>query len=128
VASASSNYDDVRLVDDYDENEFARNLRAASGPRCLRRSASSAASKRPKSKKREGSPTRARVEPAQCVITLVYLGSSVNIPFDTQVFSRKNRITIYQQHCGGENLMVYSGLHEPGGIYRFHSSTPLFKV
>lgn len=50
------------------------------------------------------------------VLTMIYYGKGIKIPFDTQVFESKDEIVIYQQHCGGENLLVYSGLHEKGGI------------
>ncbi len=46
---------------------------------------------------------------------MIYYGKGIKIPFDTQVFDSKDEITIYQQHCGGENLLVYSGLHDEGG-------------
>ncbi len=59
------------------------------------------------------SATASKPEPV--IITMIYYGKGIKIPFDTQVFESKDEITIYQQHCGGENLIVYSGLHEKGG-------------
>ena len=61
------------------------------------------------------SATAAKPEPV--TITMIYYGKGIKIPFDTQVFESKDEITIYQQHCGGENLIVYSGLHEKGGSF-----------
>jgi hypothetical protein len=62
------------------------------------------------------------VEPPQpCMITMYYFGKGINIRYDTQVFNPKDQISIYQQHCGGENLLVYSGMHEAGEKFRFVS-------
>jgi hypothetical protein len=108
-------------VDDYDEYEFKRDTRR-SKTSSVRRTASSANSRSSKSKSRGAAPVpRAPPKPVGCIVTIVYLGSSVSIPYDTQTFSPKDRISIYQQHCGGENLMVYSGMHEPGGRFFFYS-------
>ncbi len=49
------------------------------------------------------------------MITMIYYGKGINIPYDTQIFEAKDEITIYQQHCGGENLLVYAGLHQARG-------------
>lgn len=54
-------------------------------------------------------------EPVKVMITMLYYGKGINIPFDTQMFESKDEIKIFQQHCGGENVLVYSGLHEAGG-------------
>lgn len=53
-------------------------------------------------------------EPVSITVTMLYYGKGINIPFDTQVFDPKDEITVYQQHCGGENLIVFSGLVEDG--------------
>jgi hypothetical protein len=59
-------------------------------------------------------------EPPQlCTLTMYYYGKGINISYDTQLFNPKDHITIYQQHCGGENLLVYSGQHEAGGLCSF---------
>ena len=55
------------------------------------------------------------------IVTMIYYGKGINIPYDTQVFDSKDEIAIYQQHCGGENLLVYSGLHEAGDKFSFKS-------
>ena len=55
-------------------------------------------------------------KPEPILVTMTYYGKGIKIPFDTQVFDSKDEITIYQQHCGGENLLVYSGLHDEGGF------------
>lgn len=60
-------------------------------------------------------------EPTPVMVTMYYYGKSVNIPFDTQVFEYRDEIAIYQQHCGGENLIVYSGLHQAGDKFEFRS-------
>lgn len=58
--------------------------------------------------------TNFKREPVQIAVTMLYYGKGINIPFDTQVFESKDEISIYQQHCGGENLLVFSGLVETG--------------
>ena len=55
------------------------------------------------------------------ILTMIYYGKGIKIPYDTQVFDSKDEIAIYQQHCGGENLLVYSGLHEKGDKFTFQS-------
>jgi len=59
----------------------------------------------------------ARLDPI--VITMMYYGKGINIPFDTRVFEDKDQIVIYQQHCGGENLLVFSGSIRQGGKIQF---------
>jgi hypothetical protein len=71
-----------------------------------------------KTRNRNLSASRTRPDKERCVISVVYLGNTVKIPYDTQIFSSKDKITVFQQHCGGENLLVYSGLHEEGGKYK----------
>ena len=110
TSAASSYYDDVRLLDDYDNERGSReNRRARSG------------SKKRRSKSRVKPKQPPKPEPTKCIITVMYAGKSVHIPYDTQVFGSKDRITVYQQHCGGENLMVYHGMHEAGEKFQFVS-------
>lgn len=68
---------------------------------------------------RSAYPTKPEMQPT--IVTMIYYGKGINIPFDTQVFDSKDEIAIYQQHCGGENLLVYSGLHEAGDKFSFRS-------
>lgn len=49
------------------------------------------------------------------LVTMIYYGKGINIPYDTQVFDPKDEISIMQQHCGGENLCIFSGFLEAGG-------------
>ncbi len=57
--------------------------------------------------------------PPPTILTMIYFGKNVKIPFDTEIFEAKDEISIYQQHCGGENLLVYQGLHQEGGWFGF---------
>ena len=59
-------------------------------------------------------PKPQEVEPI--TVTMLYYGKGINIPYDTQVFDSRDEISVYQQHCGGENLLVYTGLVEPGSM------------
>jgi len=40
----------------------------------------------------------------------------INLAFDKDVLGSKDEISVMQQHCGGENLTVFSGFLEAGGI------------
>ena len=51
------------------------------------------------------------------MVTMIYYGKGINIPYDTQIFDPKDEISIMQQHCGGENLCVFSGFLEAGGSF-----------
>ena len=73
-------------------------------PRKLYRRKKIALQQRPKSAK-ERSP----IKRDPCRITLYYHGKGVKLPFDKKVFDTKDQITVFQQHCGGENLIVYKG-------------------
>lgn len=91
-----------------------------------RRTGQKHGSKRLSSKKRltklnRGYALLPKPEPTPVMVTMYYYGKSINIPFDTQVFEYRDEITIYQQHCGGENLLVYSGLHQAGDKFEFRS-------
>lgn len=56
------------------------------------------------SKAREKTPAK---EPSPCRITMYYHGKGVHIPYDKKVFDAKDEIIVRQQHCGGENLIVF---------------------
>ena len=62
-----------------------------------------------------------RKEPNPTRITMIYYGKGIKLPFDTQVFESKDQIDVYQQHCGGENLVVFSGLLEANQKFDFIS-------
>jgi hypothetical protein len=68
------------------------------------------------SRRHRSATSMSRREP-NAILTMKYYGKDINIPFDTDVFDAKDEISIYQQHCGGENLLVYEGFHEAGGYY-----------
>jgi hypothetical protein len=53
-----------------------------------------------------------------CEITLFYHGRNVNLPCDQYAFDRVEEIIIYQQHCGGENLIVFKGKVEPNSKHQ----------
>ncbi|XP_060248429.1 glutamate-rich protein 3 isoform X2 [Meriones unguiculatus] len=44
---------------------------------------------------------------SNAVITMAYFGKNVHLSYEDTDF--RDEIKIYQQHCGGENLCVYSG-------------------
>ncbi|XP_061267557.1 glutamate-rich protein 3 isoform X3 [Bos javanicus] len=44
---------------------------------------------------------------SNAAITMIYLGKSVHLAYDHSDF--RDEIKVYQQHCGGENLCVYTG-------------------
>ena len=66
--------------------------------------------------------------PPPTILTMIYYGMGIKIPYDTRVFESKDEIAIYQQHCGGENLLVYSGMHEAGGKLSTSRWTKLQKI
>ncbi|XP_033123366.1 glutamate-rich protein 3-like isoform X2 [Anneissia japonica] len=47
-----------------------------------------------------------------CDVTVRYRGQSFKISYEKE--DNRDEIMIYQQHCGGENLMVFHGWVEPG--------------
>ena len=71
---------------------------------------------RPKSAK-ERSPIKREASP--CRLTMYYHGKGVKIQFDKKIFDSKDQITVYQQHCGGENLIVYKGYLDPESLTFF---------
>ncbi|CAF3137119.1 unnamed protein product [Rotaria sp. Silwood2] len=60
-----------------------------------------------------------------CQITMVYYGPHTKVDYDHLVFEQIDEIIVMQQHCGGENLIVYKNYLKPGGLvlYSFFSST-----
>jgi hypothetical protein len=59
--------------------------------------------------------------PPPIIVTMKYYGRGIKLDYDTELFESKDEITIYQQHCGGENLLVYSGLHHDDDKFSFVS-------
>ena len=45
---------------------------------------------------------------------MVYYGSQTNIDYERSLFEPKgDKVIVMQQHCGGENLVVYEGALKP---------------
>lgn len=113
----------------YDEATFIEDSQSFTNKdqyRQYRRTGQKPGSKRLSSRKRltklnRGYALLPKPEPTPVMVTMYYYGKSINIPFDTQVFEYRDEISIYQQHCGGENLLVYSGLHQAGDKFEFRS-------
>lgn len=55
---------------------------------------------------------------------MVYYGPHTKVDYDHSVFEQIDEVIVMQQHCGGENLIVYKDKIKPGGliefIYLFH--------
>ena len=47
---------------------------------------------------------------------MIYYGLHTKVDYDHSVFDSTDEIMVMQQHCGGENLIVYKGNHRPGGL------------
>ncbi|XP_032551830.1 glutamate-rich protein 3 isoform X4 [Chiroxiphia lanceolata] len=54
---------------------------------------------------------------SNAVVTMAYLGKSLPLSHDDY----RDEIKVYQQHCGGENLCVYSGKLLQGETFQFIS-------
>lgn len=67
---------------------------------------------------RSHSPKRNRdsLESAPCQITMVYYGPHTKVDYDHLVFEETTEVIVMQQHCGGENLVVYKNFLKPGGF------------
>ncbi|CAF0862501.1 unnamed protein product [Rotaria sordida] len=58
----------------------------------------------------------------RCIVTLIYYGSQTNIPYKRSLFqSEGDEIIVMQQHCGGENIIVYKGALKPNKTFQFES-------
>lgn len=45
-----------------------------------------------------------------------YFGELISIDFDRSLFiPQDDEVIVMQQHCGGENLIVFKGLLKPNG-------------
>ncbi|XP_039628951.1 glutamate-rich protein 3-like [Polypterus senegalus] len=53
------------------------------------------------------------------VVTLIYLGKQVSLPCEQR--NPRDDVTVYQQHCGGQNLCVYKGQLLKGERFQFVS-------
>jgi hypothetical protein len=47
---------------------------------------------------------------------MVYYGPHTKVDYDRMVFSDADEIMVMQQHCGGENLVVFKKYLKPGGL------------
>ncbi|CAF2961367.1 unnamed protein product [Rotaria sp. Silwood2] len=56
-----------------------------------------------------------------CQITMVYYGPHTKVDYDHLVFEQIDEIIVMQQHCGGENLIVYKNYLKPGALFTFES-------
>ena len=57
---------------------------------------------------------------------MVYYGPHTKVDYDRMVFSDVDEVMVMQQHCGGENLIVYKGYLKPGGkLFGFQSENNL---
>ena len=51
-------------------------------------------------------------------MTLTYYGPDLNIDYDRELFEPDgDEVTIMQQHCGGENSLVFKDFVQPGGKF-----------
>ncbi|UJR29948.1 hypothetical protein I4U23_017495 [Adineta vaga] len=79
---------------------------------------------RPKSSQKPRSSTKypnARSSSPPCQIQMIYYGPHTKVDYDRMVFSDIDEVMVMQQHCGGENLIVYKGLLKPGAEFTFDS-------
>ncbi len=52
----------------------------------------------------------------RCLVTLTYYGPELNIEYDREWFEPDgDEVIIMQQHCGGENYLVFKGYLKPNG-------------
>ncbi|CAF4124978.1 unnamed protein product [Rotaria sp. Silwood2] len=65
-----------------------------------------------------------RIMPAdnRCFVTVRYFGDEINIDYNRSLFiPGDDEILVMQQHCGGENLIVFKGLLKPDEDFSFQS-------
>ncbi|CAF0845811.1 unnamed protein product [Adineta steineri] len=69
------------------------------------------------------------VSNSPCRITMIYYGPNTKLEYDHSLFESTDEIMVMQQHCGGENLIVYKANLKPGDEFTFnsrrHSDYPL---
>ncbi|CAF4582829.1 unnamed protein product [Rotaria sp. Silwood1] len=57
-----------------------------------------------------------------CEVTMIYYGPQTMIDYKKKWFQPNgDEIMIMQQHCGGENLIVFKGFVKPNEIFKFES-------
>ncbi|CAF2938466.1 unnamed protein product [Rotaria sp. Silwood2] len=56
-----------------------------------------------------------------CRITMVYYGPHTKLEYDRTLFEPVDEIIVMQQHCGGENLIVYKDNLKAGDEFTFNS-------
>ncbi|CAF1063460.1 unnamed protein product [Adineta ricciae] len=76
---------------------------------------------RPKSAQRPSKYPDTTSNSPPCQITMVYYGPHTKVDYDRMVFSDVDEVMVMQQHCGGENLIVYKGYLKPGAEFTFNS-------
>ena len=116
MSPRNDEYGDIRVVDDT-EDVHRRSL-AAKPPKMKSTQKNRYKRRRNKSQginSRFRSVYQPKPEYDPTMVTMIYYGKGINIPYDTQVFDSKDEISILQQHCGGENLCVFSAFLEAGG-------------
>ncbi|CAF3670704.1 unnamed protein product [Rotaria socialis] len=58
----------------------------------------------------------------RCVVTMIYYGSQTKIDYKRNCFYHEDdEIIVMQQHCGGENVIVYKDALQPNKIFEFES-------
>ena len=115
--TADDGYGDIRVVDDGDDGHHRRSV-TVKPPKTKYSVKNRLKRQRNKSKglnSRFRSVYQPKPEYEPTMVTMIYYGKGINIPYDTQVFDPKDEISIMQQHCGGENVNVFSGFLEAGG-------------
>ncbi|CAF0796124.1 unnamed protein product [Adineta steineri] len=57
------------------------------------------------------------------VVTMMYFGPELNVEYDRKQFEPNgDEIVVMQQHCGGENLVVFKGFVNPNDMLSFESA------
>jgi hypothetical protein len=52
----------------------------------------------------------------RCLVTIIYYGPQITINYERDWFQpRGDEIFVTQQHCGGENLIVFKGALKANG-------------
>ena len=105
-------FGEIRLEDDFEDSQ---RLFGPPRPRKLKPLSKNRQKRRTNRFTRTFSAYPRIPQPEPTILTMIYYGKNVKIPFDYEIFEPKDEISIYQQHCGGENLLVYHGLHQDGG-------------
>ncbi|CAF3685342.1 unnamed protein product [Rotaria sp. Silwood1] len=56
-----------------------------------------------------------------CRITMIYYGPHTKLEYDHSIFEPVDEVIVMQQHCGGENLIVYKNHLKAGDEFTFNS-------